>query len=206
MRQLNGVYSQTSNRRHGRSGHVFQGRYKAILVEKESYLLELSRYVVLNPVRAKGMVRRVDDWSWSSYGARVGEVSKPDWLTVDWLLAQFGGSLKEARLAYQEFVEAGVGGSSIWSELNGQIYLGSEAFVEQMLSHVEVEKEDFNIPKTQKRPVAPTLDKLEKQSSGRNKAITLAYETGAYSQREIGKYFGLHPSTVGVIVRKSRVS
>ena len=206
MRQLNGVYSQTSNRRHGRSGHVFQGRYKAILVEKESYLLELSRYVVLNPVRAKGMVLRVDDWPWSSYGAMVGEVSRPNWLTVDWLLAQFGGSLKQARLAYQEFVEAGLGGSSIWSELNGQIYLGSEGFVEQMLSYAEVEEKDFNIPKIQKRPVAAPLNKIEKQSSGRNRAITLAYETGAYSQREIGEYFGLHPSTVGVIVRKSRES
>jgi len=67
MRQLNGVYTQTSNRRHGRTGHLFQGRYKAILVDSESYLLELTRYVVLNPVRA-GMVTSPGDWVWSSFG------------------------------------------------------------------------------------------------------------------------------------------
>lgn len=67
MRQLNGVFTQAINRRNKRTGHLFQGRYKAILVDKKSYLLELARYVVLNPVRAKGMVRTIDDWPWSSY-------------------------------------------------------------------------------------------------------------------------------------------
>ena len=72
MRQLNGVYTQKSNRRHGRVGHVFQGRYKAILVERNEYLLELCRYVVLNPIRA-GMVSDLDEWSWSSYRAMIGK-------------------------------------------------------------------------------------------------------------------------------------
>ena len=66
MRQLNGMYTQYVNRTHNRVGHVYQGRYKAILVEKESYLLELARYVVLNPVRA-GMVVNAAEWRWSSY-------------------------------------------------------------------------------------------------------------------------------------------
>ena len=65
MRRLNGVYTQAFNRRHGRVGHVLQGRYKSILVDKDAYLLELARYIVLNPVRA-GMVKRVQDWPWSS--------------------------------------------------------------------------------------------------------------------------------------------
>src|SRR5690606_22855197 len=78
MRQLNGVYTQASNRRHGRSGHLFQGRYKAILVDKDRYLLELSRYVVLNPLRAKGLIDRLEDWPWSSYLAMVGDASKPE--------------------------------------------------------------------------------------------------------------------------------
>ena len=75
MRQLNGVYTQTSNRRHHRVGHVFQGRYKAILIEKESYLLELCRYVVLNPIRAN-MINDVADWPWSSYAAMLGKIPK----------------------------------------------------------------------------------------------------------------------------------
>lgn len=76
MRQLNGVYTQMTNRTHGRVGHVFQGRYKAIMVEKDSYLLELARYVVLNPVRA-GMVNDVDEWPWSSYPAMIGSMPTP---------------------------------------------------------------------------------------------------------------------------------
>ena len=72
MRQLNGVYTQYVNRTHARVGHLFQGRYKAILIEKDSYLLELARYIVLNPVRA-GMVRAPGAWAWSSY-----QVSLPD--------------------------------------------------------------------------------------------------------------------------------
>jgi len=77
MRQLNGVFTQKSNRRHGRVGHVFQGRYKAVLVQKECYLLELGRYVVLNPIRA-GMVSDMLDWKWSSYLAMVGDVPATD--------------------------------------------------------------------------------------------------------------------------------
>ena len=78
MRQLNGVYTQASNRRHGRVGHLFQGRFKGILVDKDAYLLELTRYVVLNPVRA-GIVPYAEDWPWSSNRAMVGAVPAPDW-------------------------------------------------------------------------------------------------------------------------------
>jgi putative transposase len=76
MRQLNGVYTQISNRRHRRVGHLFQGRFKAILVDGDAYLLELARYVVLNPVRA-GMVKRPEHWAWSSYRASQGLVPSP---------------------------------------------------------------------------------------------------------------------------------
>ena len=89
MRQLNGVYTQYSNRRHRRVGHLFQGRYKAILVQKESYLLEVACYIVLNPVRA-GMVRSAGDWPWSSYRATAGREAIPEWLTTDWVLSAFG--------------------------------------------------------------------------------------------------------------------
>ena len=95
MRQLNGVYTQYVNRTHDRVGHVFQGRYKAILVEKDSYLLELSRYIVLNPVRAR-RVKMVGRWPWSSYHAMVGDESCPPWLQVNWLLGHFGKQRKRA--------------------------------------------------------------------------------------------------------------
>lgn len=84
-----GVYTQRFNRCHGRVGHVFQGRYKGLLVERDSYLLELARYVVLNPVQA-GMVSEAQEWPWSGYRAMVGQAPRPEWLEVGWLLGQFG--------------------------------------------------------------------------------------------------------------------
>ena len=106
MRRLNGVFTQRSNRRHRRVGHVFQGRYKAILVQKESYLLEGARYVVLNPVRAR-MVRSAKDWPWSSYRATAGWAEIPPCLAVDGLLSAFGTRRKAATEAYRRFVSEG---------------------------------------------------------------------------------------------------
>ncbi|MDR3502202.1 MAG: transposase, partial [Legionella sp.] len=79
MQLLNGIYTQKFNRRHSRVGHVFQGRFKGILVEKDNYLLELSRYIVLNPVRAR-MVVSAEDWIWSSYQSTINQSPKPSWL------------------------------------------------------------------------------------------------------------------------------
>lgn len=80
MRQLNGVFTLWSNRCHERSGHLFQGRYKAILVDRDAYFLELARYIVLNPVRA-AMMKHPRQWPWSSYGAMIGKATAPVWLT-----------------------------------------------------------------------------------------------------------------------------
>src|SRR6185295_167128 len=96
MRQLNGRYTQGFNRRHTRVGHLLQGRFTAILVEKEAHLLELCRYVVLNPVRAK-LVSHPRRWAWSSYRATVGETRAPAWLRTDWILGQFGSRVGVAR-------------------------------------------------------------------------------------------------------------
>jgi putative transposase len=109
MRHLNGMYTQATKRRHGHTGHLFQGRFKGILVDKESYLLELTRYVVLNPVRA-GMVKHPGKYPWSSYRAMVGEVQVPDWLATEMILGQFGKRRAEARRRYNEFV---LGGSPV---------------------------------------------------------------------------------------------
>ncbi|BBJ24323.1 hypothetical protein W01_22500 [Candidatus Nitrotoga sp. AM1P] len=76
MRQLNGLYTQRFNRRHSLVGHLFRGRYKAILVQKETYLLELTRYVVLNPLRAN-MVKSLEDWRWRSYPSIMGQEAPP---------------------------------------------------------------------------------------------------------------------------------
>ena len=88
MRQLNGVYTQQFNRAHRRVGHLFQGRYKAILVDKDSYLLELCRYIVLNLIRAN-MLAHPEQYAWSSYGATAGNHAVPSCLSIDWILSQF---------------------------------------------------------------------------------------------------------------------
>jgi len=123
MRQLNGVYSQKFNRTHKRVGHVFQGRYKAIMVEKDSYLLELTRYIVLNPVRAK-MVYSAQEWKWSSYRAMTGQSKIPFWLHTEWILSAFNPMKGRAIEAYKRFVSEGKGQSSPWSNLKNQVFLG----------------------------------------------------------------------------------
>jgi putative transposase len=130
MRQLNGVFTQRVNRRHGLVGHLFQGRFKGILVERDTYLLELARYVVLNPVRA-GMVADAGDWAWSSYPAMLGRVPAPPWLETDWVLGQFGPARAAAQAAYAAFVAEGVGRSSVWDGLRCQVFLGTDGFVER---------------------------------------------------------------------------
>lgn len=203
MRQLNGVYTQNSNRRHSRIGHLFQGRYKAILVDADAYLLELTRYVVLNPVRA-GMVSAPGDWPWSSYLAMVGVTAPPPWLATDGLLAQFSDDRRAAIASYVTFIADGVGGSSIWDNLNHQVFLGDDHFVERMQAKQEGLPDVVGVPKAQKRPPAPSLDQLSSQYSSRNEGIIAAHATGEYSYQQIADHYGLHFTTVGKIVRKAR--
>ena len=205
MRQLNGVYTQAYNRRHNKTGHLFQGRYKSILVDEDNYLLELSRYIVLNPVRA-GMVKRVDQWKWSSYMAMVGKVAVPDWLANDYLLSQFSAQRKTAIQKYMAFVLDGLRSGSIWTQLNNQIYLGDQKFIDNMQQHIGEKVKDLQIPKIQKRPIAKAIQEYERLSNSRDEAIIKAYASGAYSYQELGDYFGLHFTRIGKIVRMNRES
>ncbi|MFZ6642587.1 transposase [Undibacterium sp. TC4M20W] len=130
MRQLNGLNTQRFNRKHKQVGHLFHGRYKAILVQKEAHLLELARYVVLNPVRAK-MVDLPEQWHWSNYDLCVRDQRAPSWFDTDWLLGQFGTNRKQARLAYAKFVLEGVRLASPLLATRHQLLLSDEAFVEK---------------------------------------------------------------------------
>src|SRR5512147_3044024 len=103
MRQLNGVYTQLFNRLHGRTGHLFQGRYKAILIQKDTHLLEVCRYVVLNPVRA-GIVGGPEEWVWSSYRGTTGLERAHRCLTSEWVIGQFSDNKAKGQRAYAQFV------------------------------------------------------------------------------------------------------
>ena len=121
MRQLNGVYTQRVNNRHHGVGHLFQGRYKAILVKKMTFT-ELCRYIVLNPVRA-GMVSQPRQWQWSSYTATAYAINSSEFLTVAWILSQFAKKTNEARKIYRKFVANGLLEQELspWKKLVGQI-------------------------------------------------------------------------------------
>ncbi len=200
MRQLNGVYTQHINSAYQRVGHVFQGRYKSILVEKESYLLELARYVVLNPVRA-GMVDDPQQWPWSSYAAMTGEKQAPPWLQTDWILGQFNRNRGQAVMGYVDFIRAGAGMPSVWERLRGQVYLGSDAFL-QRIQALSDKTSIAEIPRTQRRPLAQPLTYYRESIADPNAAMSAAYATGDYTMRQIADAFGVHYSTVSRALKK----
>lgn len=202
MRQLNGLYTQRFNRRHDRVGHVLQGRFKGILVEREAHLLELARYVVLNPVRA-GMVPAPEDYPWSSLRATLGLTHAPAWLTLEPLLAPFG-----SRTRYRGFVREGVGASSPWTGLRGTM-LGSEGFVERMGSRLDEKVLQREIPRRERLVHRQGLEALfppqvVEDRAVRNGRIREVTRTGGYTVAEIGRHLGLHYSTVSRIAAGGR--
>jgi REP element-mobilizing transposase RayT/plasmid stabilization system protein ParE len=196
MRQLNGVYTQAFNRAHGRVGHVFQGRFKSILVEKESHLLELARYIVQNPVRARS-VRRAVDWPWSSYRATAGLEAAPSFLTVDWILGQFGRNRRTAQEAYREFVAEGRGASP-WDALVGQVFLGSERFVRRLQAKAGPLSEVPRRQRTTRPPLATIFARGPVE-----KGIVKAYREHSYTLKEIADYHGVHYATVSRRLRRA---
>jgi putative transposase len=193
MRQLNGVYTQHFNWRHSLVGHLFQGRYKAILVQKDSYLLELSRYIVLNPLRAK-IVSSLDDWQWSSHYF-VSHEHPPRWLDRDWLLRRFGDAHTVAVSAYQAFVLAGVGRASPLSATRHQILLGDDAFVSEY-QQLQRSEELVEVVRTERRAVALSLAEYQARYADRGEAMARAYLSTAFTMPQIACAFGVSAKTV----------
>ena len=201
MRQLNGEYTQQINRRYGLSGHLFQGRYKSILVQKEAYLLELSRYVVLNPVRA-GMVKQPEGWVWSSYPSHRGLAPCPEWLDSDWLLTQFGKRRSSCRVKFQRFVSEGKGCPSPLEQTRHQILLGDDAFVGQFTNKSDT-ADLREHSKAQRQALAKPLAAYMKKHGDRDTAMVAAYKSAAYTMQEIAGHFGVHITTVSRAVLKA---
>ncbi len=203
MRQLNGVYTQKFNRRHRKVGHLFQGRFKGILVERDSYLLELARYVVLNPLRAR-MCRVPEDYKWSSYRPTLGLDPIPPGLNTTWLLGQFAKTTKVARQRYAAFVRDGAGQPAPWRSMQGQVLLGSPAFVEQVALHLHAREHETEIPKRQRRVHRPALKGIlagVKSKAERNRAMACAYLEHGYTLTEIAREVGLHYATISRLIK-----
>jgi len=201
MKYLNGTYTQHFNRRHHRVGHVFQGRFKAILVQKDSYLLELARYIVLNPVRAR-MVRTAKAWRWSSYRATAGYDKSHACLTTEWILAGFTQTKNAAQLCYRDFVQAGKRHPSPWEQLKNQIYLGDEDFVNDMQCKLAPDQSLKDIPKKQKQAPAKPLDYFADHYKTRDESMAQAYWSGHYTLAQVGEYFNVSYATVSRAVKK----
>lgn len=199
MRIVNGVYTQFSNRRHRRVGHVFQGRYKAVLIDPDNYLLPVARHIVLNPVRT-GTTKVPGAWPWSSYRATCGDDSAPQWLATDELLKRFDSDCREAQKCYYVFVLNGMKGTDIWRKVRQQLYLGGDEFIRTSQAYIK-NPDDPNISQIQKRPPVPSLDDIAKRALTRNAAIERAHRVAGYSYSEIARYFKIHPSTVSRIIR-----
>src|SRR3989304_3154468 len=209
MRQLNGVYTQARNKRHNKTGHLFQGRYKAILIQKDTHLLEVCRYVVLNPVRAM-MVEKPEDWRWSSYRATAGKEPPHPCLTTDWILGQFSGARAKAEKEYRQFVKWGIDKETIWNEVKGQTILGEDDFVGSLVEHLKRNKDIPEIPKTQRYANRPALEKVFKvfnesildDKDKRDKKIAEAIEKYGYTQRAIADHLGVHFTYVSRILSR----
>ncbi len=194
MRQLGGVYTQKFNRLHNRVGHLFQGRYGSVLVDKEGYLLELCRYIVLNPVRAK-MVTHPVDYPWSSYPATAGTVGIPQFLSISWILAQFGNDPASAQRQYRDFVLAGIGEESPWEQLQSPCFLGSEQFISSLVPHLDQRRREREIPRRARFADRPPLSDLLQPGQSlaeRNRAMARAHLQHGYFQQEIAGQTRLH--------------
>ncbi len=206
MRHVNGVYTQAFNRRHDKVGHLFQGRFKAILVDRDAYLLEVCRYVELNPVRAK-LVRKAADWAWSSYRAHAGDDEPPVWLDVNglhgYLLGRTARTAAERRRAAAQYAElvATAADRPLWEDnLRQQIYLGDEGFVERMQALAQPPNTvDSDIPKAQRRK-GLSLEQWLGNSETREEALYRAHTEGALSMSAIGRELGLSVSRVSRLI------
>jgi len=217
MHGINGRYTGYFNRKHGRVGHLFQGRYRGIVIDKDSYLIPLSRYVHLNPVRA-GIVERPEHYRWSSYRGYIGRGKECEWVEYSWVLSQFGQDRSGARRKYKEYVEEALKGKAEnpLERLHGQVILGGEEFINRVrgmfkgraLSHEIVERERLEerptlgeVLKRVSRAFRIDEESIRSKGSRANKARKVAlYFAKLYSglsNEQIAQSFGgIHYSAV----------
>lgn len=202
LQHLNGCYAQSSNRRHGRTGHVFEGRFRSILIDRETYLRRAARYVVLNPGRA-GLVTDPGAYAWSSYRATAGLAPAPPFLFTDWCAWAFGGTCREdACERYRAYVAKA---SAREAEIDlGALAIGRAAFVAAVEQAARMRTPELSLPFFSRNLIRPPLRELfitgQDERATRNRLVYQAHVTHGYRLVEIAKFLGVHPSTVSRIV------
>jgi REP element-mobilizing transposase RayT len=199
IHDVNGTYATWWNRRHKRVGHVFQGRFRAQIVQEEGYLLEVCRYVALNPVRAR-LVARPEAWRWSSYRATTGMAARPDFLVTDFLLSHFGALEGSAGDRYRSYVEAAVV-KPVRMPRRGAPVIGDAEFVRRFRSKLRQPLRSVPLqPRWEDRPSLAQLFDGAAAKRERNARTILAFRVHRYSMRELARFLELDPSTISRIV------
>ena len=217
MKDLDGDYASSFNARHERVGHLFQGRFKSHLVESETYLLEVARYIVLNPVRA-GMVDAPGKWAWSSYRATAGLASLPHWLDPAPILDRLGpDNWNEAMTQYREAVAAAMGqNASPWEQLVAQAFLGGNQFLRMVEHRLRERTCSVEHLRNQRSFRATTIESIKKEIEAmcvasfssssscfdaRALLALLADRHTTATRAEIGRHLGITGQGAGYLIR-----
>ncbi|MGH7885145.1 MAG: transposase [Thermodesulfobacteriota bacterium] len=194
MRQLNGIYTQSYNRHHNTGGHVFQGRFKSIFIQKDKFLIPLIKEIFLFPLKS-GFVKHPSQFKWSSCKYLYGKEKTPDWIENGWF--------DEKNFSLEKFDSFLMDGdeTNILKQIKKQIFLGDDDFISYVQSRINQKNISNEIPKTQiTKPVSKTYAEILSDSESKNEAIAKTYLTGKYSLKEIGEYVGIHYSGISKIV------
>jgi len=220
LHHINGAYTMYFNIRRRRTGHLFEGRYRALLVEKDAYGQALSRYIHLNPVRA-GLVRQPSEYPWSSYRCYVGLQQVHAWMTTRFILGYFGNDGPSARRRYREFVEDSSDGvpDNPMHAVVASTFLGDEEFIESVKTRwLDVKNTDTrNVPAVRHMIERPSLSRIQEvvgevcEEQGRvyrQLCLYVSQQYGGFSLREIGNYHGMKEAAVSQANRrfKQRIS
>jgi len=224
MQHLNGSYTSYFNRRHRRVGHLFQGRFKAQLIDNEGYYWAISRYIHLNPVRAR-LVERPEEWAWSSYrGYHRASIQLP-WVTYNRVLREFGRNADEARRAYRRFVAEGIETKleAPWASAVEGLIVGGDSFVKKVRGMLSGRRRDRSLPMVEALRPRPSLSRIieavidefeadrttwspgrRNEDASRAAAAWLARRRFGYKVREIADALG-YRSHGGVVVAVGRM-
>jgi len=197
IRQLNGVYTQRSNRLHDTDGHVFRGRYKSIVVQREKYLLPLMAHIFLLPLRA-GFVKHPNQFKWSSCRYLYGKDDVPGYVDLGWFSEGFSSDTDN----FDEFLDENHS-RDVVSETRKQIYLGDDKFIELVQEKTSKASKSKDIPKYQvTKPVLSLINGFARSGNSREEAIAKTYLTGDYTLREVADAVSVHYSVVSKIVNE----